>query len=72
MERQKYLTVGEIAKRYGVANFTVTRWVRDGRLPVYDDPTDGRKRLVPLKALVAFEQPRPTRRTYRTHETGTI
>ena len=51
--RTVYLRVHEIAERYGVADSTVLRWIKDGKLRAI---RPGRAYLVAQSDLIEFEQ----------------
>jgi excisionase family DNA binding protein len=58
---ERAVTVTEAARHLGVSRRKVWELVRAGRLPSYPDPTDGRKKLVPLAALAELRPTPPAR-----------
>jgi excisionase family DNA binding protein len=51
------VTMGEAAERLGITRVTLRRLVREGVLPVLENPLDKRQRLIPEAALEQL-QPR--------------
>ena len=45
------VTMTEAARRLGISRVTLRRLVRDGRLPVAENPLDKRQKLIPEDAL---------------------
>jgi excisionase family DNA binding protein len=45
------VTMTEAARRLGVSRVTVRRLVREGRLPVTENPLDKRQKLIPEEAI---------------------
>jgi excisionase family DNA binding protein len=59
------LTMTEAAKRLGITRVTLGRLVREGVLPVTENPLDKRQRLIPESAIRHMEarEARPHPRT---------
>ena len=57
-----FLSLSEAAKRVDVSRMSLRRRVNRGELDVFEDPLDGRKRLVRTADLDRLRQPRPVRR----------
>ncbi len=52
------LTMTEAARRLGVSRTTMRRLVREGGVPVAENPLDQRERLIPAWAIRRLEAPR--------------
>jgi excisionase family DNA binding protein len=53
------VTMTEAARRLGISRVTVRRLVREGKLPVTDNPLDRRQKLIPVDAVLQFAVPTP-------------
>ncbi len=56
---KEYLQLGEAAEVLGVSRFKMSRWVKDGTLPVYRSRIDGRQKLVRRADVMALFTPEP-------------
>ena len=54
-----FMTMAQARARLGVARATMVKIVRDAGIQVYDDPRDGRIKLVRVEDVEALERPRP-------------
>jgi predicted site-specific integrase-resolvase len=54
----KKITLVEARQRLGVSRVTMTRLVKEGRFPLYENPLDRRQKLVDVDELEAARQPR--------------
>ncbi len=52
------VTLKEAQEHIGVSKTTMGKLVREGRFTIYEDPSDGRKKLVDLDQVTAAMQPR--------------
>jgi excisionase family DNA binding protein len=57
----EYIPLTEAAKEVGLSRAKLWRMVKDGRLPSYEDPRDGRVTLVRRDELQAAMRPIPRR-----------
>ena len=46
MAEPEYITVGEAMRRLGTSKNTIARLIREGRLRVFGDPLDRRRKMV--------------------------
>lgn len=65
---QDALTMTQAAKRLGITRTTLRRLVKEGRLPIRENPLDKRERLIPAEAIEELQgtrsaPPRPRPRT---------
>ena len=61
MGEQRRMLLTAAAKRLGISNTTIRKMVADGKLKTYENPLDGRHKLVDVAAIEALEQFRPVR-----------
>jgi len=54
----KKITLLEARQRLGVSRVTMTRVVKEGGLPLYENPLDRRQKLVDEDDLAAAREPR--------------
>ena len=59
MDEPNLITVGEARERLGVSNHTIARLVREGRLTVFYDALDRRKKLVDAAEVERLRRPQP-------------
>jgi excisionase family DNA binding protein len=61
MGEQRRMLLTAAARRLGISNTTIRKMVADGKLTTYENPLDGRQRLVDVAAVEALEKFRPVR-----------
>jgi excisionase family DNA binding protein len=54
-----YITLTEARRRLGVSKTTMAKKVRQGLLPTYQDPRDGRVRLAKIEDVTRLAEPIP-------------
>lgn len=54
-----YMTLHQAQDRLGISKATMHRMVRDRKLVTFDDPRNGRVKLVLIADIEALEQPKP-------------
>lgn len=54
----KKITLVEARQKLGVSRVTMTRLVKEGRLPLYENPLDRRQKLVDEDDLASAREPR--------------
>lgn len=62
------ITMTEAARRLGISRVTLRRLVRDGRLPVTENPLDKRQKLIPEDAIARISGDRAGHRDTSAHE----
>ncbi len=61
MGEQRRMLLTAAARRLGISNTTIRKMVADGKLTTYENPLDGRQKLVDVTAVEALEKFRPVR-----------
>jgi excisionase family DNA binding protein len=61
MDEQRRMLLTAAARRLGISNTTIRKMVADGKLTTYENPLDGRQKLVDVAAVEALEKFRPVR-----------
>ncbi len=61
MAEQRRMLLTAAARRLGISNTTIRKMVADGKLTTYENPLDGRQKLVDVVAVEALEKFRPVR-----------
>jgi excisionase family DNA binding protein len=61
MAEQRRMLLTAAARRLGISNTTIRKMVADGKLTTYENPLDGRQKLVDVAAIEALEKFQPMR-----------
>ncbi len=61
MGEQRRMLLTDAAKRLGISNTTIRKMVADGKLKTYENPLDGRQKLVNVADIEVLEKFRPVR-----------
>ena len=59
MDATDCVSITEAAKKLGISDFTMRSRVRAGELPVFENPLDRRRKLIPVSALEDYARLRP-------------
>jgi hypothetical protein len=54
-----YITVADARERFGLTKYKMTTLINDGAILTYDNPKDGRSKLVKVSDMEALMQPKP-------------